>query len=99
MNALDFRVTGLKLPPIFPTCPLISRNHFTGLESLKSSFDKTNALKREKIVIAESSSLKVLCSGNISKGVRLNKEVYRLSDAKESKLHNTVSLVAKVCTL
>lgn len=76
-----------------------SRNHLTGSETQKSSFDKTTSLKCEKIVTAESSSLKVLCSGNISKGVRLNKEVCRLYCAKESKLHNMVSLVAKVCTL
>lgn len=76
-----------------------SINQFADLESLKSSFDKTNSLKCEKIVIAESSSLKVICSGNISKGVRLNKEVYRLYDANESKLHNMISSVAKVCTL
>lgn len=50
-------------------------------------------------MIVESSSLKVIHSGNISKGVRLNKEVYGLYDAKESKFHNTVSLVAKVCIL
>lgn len=50
-------------------------------------------------MIVEFSSLKVLCSGNILKGVRLNKEVYRFYDVKEFKFYNIVFLVVKVCIL